>query len=279
MNRSIIDSHHHFWTYGPAEYGWIGDGMDVLKHDFLPLDLKTELMENGVAGAISVQARQTVEETEWLLKLANENDGVLGVVGWVPLASPDLESTLETFDDAKFLKGVRHVLQAEKNDDLILSEEFNRGVAQLAKHDLTYDILIKGHQLPGAIHLVDRHPEQTFVLDHIAKPTISAEIFDERWAESFRHLAERENVFCKFSGVVTEVQDPQWNMDTIRPYWDTALEAFGADRLMFGSDWPVCLLRADYARWIATARSLSDDLSEDEKSAYFGKNATIAYRL
>ncbi|MEM1444028.1 MAG: amidohydrolase family protein [Verrucomicrobiota bacterium] len=275
----IIDSHHHFWDFDPAEYGWIDDRMEVLKRDFGPDDLRKVMDKSGVAGAISVQARQSLEETHWLLNLAQENDFVRGVVGWVNLQDPQVGATLDILAGKPLLKGVRHVLQGETTDELILSERFNQGIEQLAPRNLVYDILIKGHQLSGAIHLVDRHPEQTFVLDHIAKPRVSAAAFDEDWAEHFRKLAERPNVFCKFSGVLTEVTDSEWSLEMVLPYWETALEAFGVDRLMFGSDWPVGLVRAAYEEWITMVRDLSSDLSAEETAAVFGGNALKAYGL
>ncbi len=218
--------------------------MSVLKRDFLPGDLATEIQQAGIDGVVSVQARQSVEETGWLIGLAAEHDFIQGVVGWVPLASPDAQSSLERLGPSPWLKAVRHVVQDEPEDTFILGQKFNRGVSLLKEFDLVYDILIYAKHLAHSTTFVDQHPDQTFVLDHIAKPTIQAAEFHQKWADEFRELARRERVYCKFSGVVTEIRDQTWSVDSIRPYWDVALEAFGFSRLMFGSDWPVCLLRS-----------------------------------
>ncbi len=274
-----IDSHHHFWKYDPVEYGWIGEDMGVLKRDFLPADLSGEIEAAGIDGVVSVQARQTVEETRWLLEMAAAHDFVRGVVGWVPLASPEIGDVLESFDGSPWLKAVRHVVQSEPDDEFILGEEFNRGVARLKEFGLVYDILIFAKHLAPSIRFVDRHPDQPFVLDHIAKPTIAKAEFHETSADKLRELARRANIVCKFSGVVTEKRDPEWSLDTIRPYWEVALDAFGADRLLFGSDWPVCLLRSGYGKWVSTVRTLITELSKDEQAAILGGNAVRAYAL
>lgn len=274
-----IDSHHHFWTYSPEQYGWIDDGMAVLKRDFGPADLQSQLTAVGVTGAVSVQARQTVDETRWLLGLADADAAVRGVVGWIPLADPNVAAILESFLESPWLKGIRHVVQDEPDDRFILERDFNRGVSLLKDAGLVYDILVFPRQLPAAIEFVDQHPQQRFVLDHIAKPEIRAGRFDEVWARDFRELARRENVLCKFSGVVTEVRDPEWSTDLLQPYWDVALAAFGPRRLMFGSDWPVCLLRSSYSTWVETVEALASGLSAAEKTLFWGGNATSAYRL
>lgn len=274
-----IDSHHHFWTYSPEQYGWIDDGMAVLKRDFVPADLQSQLAAVGIAGAVSVQARQTVDETRWLLGLAEAHAAVRGVVGWIPLADPNVAAILESFLESPWLRGIRHVVQDEPDDRFILGRDFNRGVSLLKDAGLVYDILVFPRQLSAAIEFVDQHPQQRFVLDHIAKPEIRRGRFDEAWARDFRELARRENVLCKFSGLVTEVRDPEWSTDLLRPYWDVALAAFGPQRLMFGSDWPVCLLRSSYSTWIETVEALASGFSEAEKRLFWGGNATSAYRL
>ncbi len=273
-----IDSHHHFWEYDSESYAWIGDGMDVLKRNFLPDDLLQEVPRAGIDGVISVQATQTVDETRWLLGMAEQHEFIKGVVGWAPLASPDLGEVLASLE-SPLLKGIRHVVQAEPDDDFILGKEFNRGVALLDGVGLIYDILIFAKHLPQAIQFVDLHPEQTFVLDHIAKPTIAADAFDAEWAERIKELGERPHVYCKFSGVVTEVRDTEWSIDLIRPYWDVALEAFGPSRLLFGSDWPVCLLRSVYGEWVSAVSDLASELSADEQADFFGRNAALVYGL
>ena len=274
----IIDSHHHFWNYSQAEYGWIGPDMGLLRRDFGPADLSTQLDAAGIDAAVSVQARQTIEETKWLLEVANDSPSIAGVVGWLPLADENLADQLSRFSTDQNLVGVRHIVQDETDDNFILGEAFNRGITMLANHDLVYDILIYQKHLPQAAEFVDRHPEQPFVLDHIAKPIIDGPPHEE-WLSSITELAKRENVTCKISGVATEVRLDDWNGDLLKPYIDHVIEAFGPNRLMFGSDWPVCLLRTNYRRWSDTVREFISDLSESEQSAILGDTAARVYRL
>ncbi len=275
----LIDSHHHLWQYSPEEYGWIDDDMSVLKHDFLVPQLQQIASVANVDGFVSVQARQTVEETETLLKLAVDQPLIKGVVGWVPLADQNVADVLDQFSDAPLLKGVRHVVQDEPDDRFILGDEFNQGVALLKARGLVYDVLIFARQLPASIEFVDRHPDQPMVLDHIAKPTIKAAEYDSVWEKNFREIARRDNITCKFSGVVTEVRDDAWTWQTIKPYWDVALEAFTPKRLMFGSDWPVCLLRTGHKQWVETVQQLASELSDDEQADLFAGTAIRAYNL
>jgi L-fuconolactonase len=277
LNR--IDSHHHFWQYSVDQYPWISDSMSVLRRDFMPEQLLTETQSTHIDGVISVQARQTVEETRWLLEQARSHDWIRGVVGWLPLASKEIAETMQGFAAEKKLVGLRHVVQDETDDGFLSRPEFNHGIRSMLAHGWTYDLLIFARQLPFAIPFVDRHPDQVFVLDHIAKPTIGDGKMDEAWAKEIRNLARRPNVYCKFSGVVTEVRDESWGIETIRPYWDIALEAFGAKRMMFGTDWPVCLLKATYQDWVATVSVLASKLSETEQMQFWSSNAIKAYRL
>ena len=253
--------------------------MSVLRRDFTPVELRCEIERAGVDGVVSVQARQSIEETEWLLGLATEHDFILGVVGWLPLAAGDVHGQLERWSHFPKLRSVRHVVQDEPDEAFLLGDDFNRGVALLGEYDLVYDILIFAKHLPNTLVFVDRHPQQPFVLDHIAKPTLRRGKFDQRWASDLRELAKRTQVSCKFSGLVTEVRDEQWSVETLRPYWDVALEAFGPERLMFGSDWPVCLLRSQYARWVAAVEQLSASLSLSEQQDLWGRTAMRAYRI
>lgn len=274
-----IDSHHHFWKYDPLQYDWIGPDMSVLRRDYLAVALVDEIRQAGIDGVVSVQARQTVAETEWLLATAAEHEFIRGVVGWVPLASPDSAAVIEPLAQSPWLKGVRHVVQDEPDDAFLLGSEFNRGVSQLQQFGLVYDILIFVRQLANSIRFVDQHPDQPFVLDHLAKPTIRAREFDEKWGVELCELARREQVHCKLSGIVTEVRDTTWSTDVIRPYWNVALEAFGPKRLMFGSDWPVCLLRSGYGQWVLTVRELIAELSSAEQNDIMGGNACRIYDL
>lgn len=274
-----IDSHHHLWNYDPAQYGWISEEMPMLRRDFSADDLQIELSGAGIDAAVAVQAQQTVAETEWLLELAKLNQSIAGVVGWVPLVDPKVDEQLDRLHQNELLKGIRHVVQGEPDENFILGDAFNRGVAKLQGFGLVYDILIYGKHLAPTIQFVDRHPDQPFVLDHIAKPTIRSGEFDRTWAKQLCELGRRDNVVCKFSGVVTEIRDGAPSLETIRPYWDTALEAFGPDRLMFGSDWPVCLLKSSYADWVGLVTQLAGHLSKIEQEKFWGLTAASTYGL
>ena len=273
----MIDAHHHLWTYDAERYPWIADG-SPLHATFTPDDLEAVAKPHGVTGSVLVQAEQSAAGTDWLIATANSSDFIQVVIPWVPLHADDVGQTLDHLLDEPKVRGVRHVVQDEPVG-FLLDETFNRGVRELTRVDLAYDILIYGRQLKETISFVDRHPQQRFVLDHIAKPTITAEAFDEDWARSFRELAKRRNVDCKVSGMATEVRDDTWSVSTLRPYWETALEAFGVERLMFGSDWPVALLGTKYGRWVDTAKELAGELSAEEQEQFFRRTAQRAYRL
>jgi L-fuconolactonase len=272
-----IDAHHHFWKYNPSEYGWIEDSMAVLRRDYLPRDLQGEIAAAGIDGVISVQARQSLDETRWLCELAAEHSFIQGVVGWVPLVE-DAKAHLETLAHCHTLKAVRHVVQGEPDDQFLLRDDFNRGIDALCDFWLTYDILIHERHLPQAIEFVDRHPHQIFVLDHLAKPR-AKEMLLEPWATNIRRLAERELVYCKFSGLATEADWQHWSEAELRLYWNVALDAFSPRRLMFGSDWPVCLLATGYRSWYDLCCRFASELSADEQSWFFGGTAIEAYRL
>jgi len=274
----IVDSHQHFWRYDPVEYDWIGDELAPIRRDFLPSDLEGEVRPAGVDAVVSVQARQTLEETRWLLELASAHDLVAGVVGWVPLVSETVGDTLETLARHPKLRGVRHVLQGEPDPAFALREDFGRGIALLRGFGLAYDVLVYERQLEVATALVDRHPDQVFVVDHAAKPRIRDRVLSP-WRERMRELARRPNVFCKLSGLVTEAHPSGWTRDDLEPYADVVLSAFGPSRVMFGSDWPVCLAACPYARWLATVRELCGTLSPAERESVLGGSARRAYRL
>jgi L-fuconolactonase len=275
-----IDSHHHFWNYSAEEYAWIGDGMDALKTDYAPADLKPQLDEAGIDGVVSVQARTDEKENRFLLDYAKANDWILGVVGWIDLNRPDIGDALAHYAGKKKLVAMRHVLQGEADDRYCLRADFNRGIAALHDHGLAYDILIKQHQLPAIPEFVDRHPGLTFVVDHIAKPVIASATPDKIWLDGMTAVAERDHVFCKVSGMVTEVAEGlDATPDLMRPYFDHVLQAFGTDRLMFGSDWPVCRLGIEYVDWAKTVRSWISELSADEQAAILGNNTKRAYQL
>jgi len=273
-----IDAHHHLWRYRKEDYGWIGPGMEVIARDFLPANLAVEMRRVGIAGSVAVQARQSLDETNWLLSLAAENEFIRGVVGWAPIATTGFAGMLEKLVEQKKLKGLRHVIQDEPDENFINGTEFNAGIARLAATGLVYDILIFERHLPAAIAFVDQHPKQIFVLDHIAKPRIKDRLV-EPWRSRIVELAKRDNVYCKLSGMVTETNQAQWMRSDLQPYFDTVLKAFGPGRLMFGSDWPVCLLACTYSRWHETVLELTEELSSSEKELVFGRVATKVYSL
>ena len=273
-----IDAHHHMWRYSKEEYGWIGAGMEMIARDFLPTDLQTELRDCGVDGSVVVQARQSLEETYWLLELATNSPTIRGVVGWAPISDADFPRVLEKLKKQEKLKGLRHIIQAEPDDEFILRDYFNARIAALSGSGLVYEILIYERHLPRAIKFVDRHPNQIFVLDHIAKPRIKDHVL-EPWRSNLIELAKRENVYCKLSGMVTEADWKNWNATELQPYADAALEAFAPRRLMFGSDWPVCLLAATYAKWLQTVQDFLGALSSSEKELVFGGVASKVYSL
>ncbi|MGB6158456.1 MAG: amidohydrolase family protein [Acidobacteriaceae bacterium] len=272
-----IDAHHHFWHYSPAEYGWIDDPMASIRRDFLPSDLAPAIASANIDAVVSVQARQTLAETETLLAHATAHPWIAAVVGWVPLIDPAVGDLLDRLAADTTLKGVRHVLQAEP-DAYMDRTDFNAGLAQLRPRNLAYDILILHHQLPAAIRLVDRHPDQVFVLDHIAKPPIRNREL-QPWARDLVELARRPNVSCKLSGVVTEADYAAWNYEQILPYLEAALAAFTPVRLMFGSDWPVCRVATTYLDWVRTVERFAASLTAAEREALFHSTAARAYRL
>ena len=273
-----IDSHHHFWRYDPAEYPWISDSMGVLRRDFLPAELHREVDAAGIHGVVSVQARQTVDETRFLLHLAAANDFVLGVVGWAPLVDPGVAEVLAELAADPKLRACRHVLQDEPDDEYMLRQDFNDGVRAVTAAGLVYDILIFERHLPHALKFVDAHPDQIFVIDHIAKPRIRDGSFAV-WRNGIRACARRPHVYCKVSGMVTEAHWQRWAQGDLLPYLDTVLDAFGPERLMFGSDWPVCLVATGYGRWASLVAEYAARLGSAERDRILGGTAAEAYGL
>ena len=273
-----IDSHQHFWRFDAARDAWITEPMAVLRRDFLPEHLVAELNANGIDASIAVQADQSENETMFLLDLAEGNKRIAGVVGWVDILSPRLAERLEYFSHFSKLCGFRHIAQGEPDDRFLARESFVKGVAQLRAFDFTYDILIYPKQLPAAIELVARLPEQRFVVDHAAKPEIKSGKAAP-WAAQMRELAQNKNVFCKLSGLVTEADWKHWKADDFKPYLDVVFDAFGVERLMFGSDWPVCLLAATYAQVKQLIENYVTCYSEADKDKIFGGNAARFYGL
>jgi L-fuconolactonase len=273
----MIDTHQHFWQYDPAEYGWIDDSMAVLRRDYLPADLEREMTAAGVRASIAVQARQSIEETRWLLELADRQPAIAGVVGWVDLQAPGLEEELERVSRHPRLVGIRHVVQAEP-DGFLERPAFRRGVACLERYGLSYDILVYARQLPAAVTFARTLPRQRFVLDHLGKPDIRMKEYRE-WRRHFGQLAQLPNVCCKLSGLVTEADWRSWMPAQLRPYIDAALEVFGPSRLMIGSDWPVCLVAASYARVIDLVRDALGEYSVDEQKQMLEGTAADFFRL
>jgi L-fuconolactonase len=272
-----IDAHHHLWSYNGTEYEWISEKMQVLRRDFLSEDLNRVLASVYIDGSIAVQARQTLAESEWLLSLAAINAKIFGVVGWAPIADDSFPSLLDELALRPKLVGLRHIVQAE-SPEFLDGKAFNRGIAHLQTTGLVYDILVYEHQMEAALRFVDRHPKQSFALDHCAKPRIaSAEL--EPWSTRLREFGKRPNVTCKLSGLVTEANWKNWTLQSLIPYLDTALEAFGAYRLMAGSDWPVCLVATSYERWWQTLHQYCAQLSESEQAQVAGLTAQRIYQL
>jgi L-fuconolactonase len=273
-----VDAHQHFWRYNAREYGWIDDSMAALRRDFLPADLKPELERNGFQGCVAVQARQTLEETRWLLELAEHAPFILGVVGWVNLRSPRLRFELESLAVNPKLVGVRHIAQSEPDERFLLQPDFLRGIAMLEEFDLAYDILIYTRHLPVAAEFVTKFPRQRFVLDHLAKPPIKSGAIDV-WARAIQGLAAFSNVYCKVSGLVTEADWQAWKPEDIRPYLDLVFECFGPSRLMTGSDWPVCTVAGSYSRVMNLTKDYLGKYAEKERNAVLGENAATFWRL
>jgi L-fuconolactonase len=273
----IIDSHHHFWKYDPVRDTWITDEMKSLQRDFFPEDLKNLLRENGIDGVVSVQADQSDAETEFLLSLANKNDFIKGVVGWIDLRADDLQEKLSRCKQEKKLKGFRHIVQGEPSGFLD-DNAFIKGVNTLGEFGYTYDLLIYHHQLEEALRFVHRLPEVKIVIDHLAKPSIRTGE-KTHWELQMAAMATFPNVYCKISGMVTEAVWQKWKKEDFLPYLDEVLESFGPSRLMYGSDWPVCLLAATYGEQIELVRNYISTLTSAEQEAIMGKNAIGFYNL
>src|SRR5215469_13156621 len=267
-----IDAHQHFWKYDPTQYEWIDDSMAALRRDFGPEDLALALKENDFDGSIAVQARQSIQETRWLLDLADHSRQVLAVVGWVDLRAPNVKSQLRELTGNPKLLGIRHIVQSEPDDQFLLRRDFLDGIAILEEFGLAYDILIYTKHLPVAIEFVKKFPRQLFVLDHLAKPPIRRGPMDS-WAEGIRRISDFPNVYCKLSGLVTEADWGTWTTKQIHPYIKVAVEAFGLERLMIGSDWPVCLVASSYRRVMALVQDYFKGYSSEQRELLFGGNA------
>jgi len=271
-----IDAHQHFWQYNAVEYGWIDDSMQSLRRDFLPSHLEPELERNGFHGCIAVQARQSLDESQWLLKLADRYPFIHGVVGWVDLRSPEVPYQLELLSGSPKFVGVRHIVQSEPDNRFLLQPDFLRGIALLVEFDLAYDILIYTRHLGVTAEFVAKFDRQRFVLDHLGKPDIRAGNLLE-WSQGIRAVARFPNVFCKLSGLVTEAKWDSWQHDDFTSYLDVAFECFGPNRLMIGSDWPVCTVAGDYASVVNIVKGYLNRLSQEERNAVLGETAQKFY--
>jgi L-fuconolactonase len=273
-----IDAHQHFWVYNESEYGWINEEMGILKKDYLPVNLQPEIQKAGIDGTIVVQARQSLEETRWLLKLAGLNNFIKGVVGWVDLCSSDVRNQLIEFVSFPQFVGVRHVIHDEPDDDFILRKDFLNGIKSLEEFGLVFDILIFPRHLKNTIQLASLYPGQTFVLNHIAKPNIKGKMISP-WKEDIKQLALLPNVYCKISGMVTETDWGSWQEKDFIDYLDVIFKAFGTSRLMIGSDWPVCKLAATYPEVIHIVENYLLQFSEEERKKVLGLNALTIYKI
>ncbi|MDG1652759.1 MAG: amidohydrolase family protein [Flavobacteriaceae bacterium] len=272
-----LDSHQHFWKYSPQQHNWIDDSMVSLKRDFLPNDLEPHLIENKIEACVVVQADQSEKETEFLLELATQYEFIKGVVGWVDLRAKNVEERLQFYSQNQYFKGVRHIVQSEKQD-FLLDPAFQNGIGKLGNLNLTYDLLIYSHQIEAAIKLVSQFPNQKFVLDHLAKPNIKKGKIDP-WKNQIQRMAQFSNVSCKISGMVTEADHAQWKPSDFIPYLDIVFDAFGENRILFGSDWPVCLLAASYQEVYQLITDYTVNFSLEQRDKLFGANAERFYNI
>lgn len=274
----IIDSHQHFWQYEPVKHSWIDDEMAIIRKDFMPVDLQKVYQENNIDGCIAVQADQTITETDFLIDLATKNNFIKGVVGWIDLRDQNVDEVLKHYSQFPILKGFRHVVQGETDVNFLLRDNFLKGISLLEKYNFTYDILVFPHQLGAVLEFVKKFPNQKFVIDHIAKPYIKDGFFDG-WANLMTAIGQQQNVFCKLSGIVTEADYKNWTTKEIKPYLATIFKAFGTKRLMFGSDWPVCLVAGNYEQIKKLITNFIADLPQQEQEAILSKNAIEFYNI
>ncbi|HEY8935304.1 MAG TPA: amidohydrolase family protein [Cyclobacteriaceae bacterium] len=274
----VIDAHQHFWKFDPVRDSWITDDMSVIQKDFLPEHLKLILQSNGVSGCVAVQADQSETENEFLISHSKQNDFVKGIVGWVNLEADNIEDRLAYYKSFDKMKGFRHILQGEKQRDFMLRYNFKRGISKLKDFNFTYDILIFPDQLKYTTEFVSLFPDQKFVIDHIAKPEIKAKKIED-WKKDIQAVAKHENVHCKISGMITEADWKNWSANDINPYLDVVVEAFGIKRILYGSDWPVCLVAGSYTEMLNVVRNYFSSFTKNEQEMFFGQNAIKFYNL
>jgi L-fuconolactonase len=278
MGYQKIDAHHHFWQFDPVRDNWISDDMSVIQKDFLPQDLEPLLRQSGFDGCVAVQSDQSEKENAFHLALAGDHDFIKGIVGWVDLQAENIAERLQHYGGYKKMKGFRHVLQGEAQRDFMLRPAFMNGIGHLNRHNFTYDILIFEDQLQYIPQFVSAFPDQPFVIDHLAKPAIKEGKIEE-WKKGIVSVAQFQNVFCKISGMVTEADWKGWKDEDFKPYMDVVAEAFGPDRILFGSDWPVCLVAASYNEVVRIVADYFSSFTSDEQAKVFGGNAARFYNL
>jgi L-fuconolactonase len=274
----IIDAHMHFWNYDANRHGWINDDMQVIRKDFLPGDAEQIFQKLGIEGCVAVQADTTEAETEFLVQLSQQHKIIKGVVGWVDLATEDLEEKLLLYSKQPIIKGFREIMQGAPDEQFMTNENFQAGLKQLAPLGFTYDVLIYHNQLPSAIKFTEKYPDQDFILDHIAKPNIKQHDW-KKWRDDIRELSKNPKMYCKISGMVTEADWQRWNYENMRPYLETVGEYFGTDRICFGSDWPVCLVAAKYQDVLKIVTEFLSEVPVSEREQVLSGNITRFYKL
>lgn len=274
----IIDTHQHFWKYDPAKHAWIDENMKRIRQDFFPEDLEPVLKNNNVDGCIAVQSDQTEEENEFLLGLSERNEFIKGIIGWVDFRSQDIDQKLGYYSEIDKIKGFRYIIQSEPDPNFMLRSHFLNGISRLEKYDFVYEILIFPHQLGAVLEFVNKFPNQKFVIDHMAKPYIK-DGFIDGWKLLMNEISKHENVYCKLSGVITEAHYETWTYDQLKTYTDFIVKSFGPERLMFGSDWPVCLVAGEYKQVREIAEKAVSGFSPSEQKAFWGQNAEKFYKL
>ncbi len=274
----IIDAHQHFWNYEPVKHKWIDDTMSVIRKDFTPSDLKEVYDNNGIDGCVAVQADQTTDETDFLISLSEKYSFIKGIVGWVDLRTANVQEDLEKYSNYNKVKGFRHVVQGEADHNFLLRPNFLKGISNFEAYNYTYDILIFPHQLGATLEFAKKFPNQKFVIDHIAKPYIKDGFYDG-WAALMKEIGKLENVHCKISGMITEADYNLWTAEQIQPYMELVLNSFGSERLMFGSDWPVCLVAGNYTKVKEVTTNFIAKLSSSEQAAIMGRNAIAFYNI
>jgi len=274
----VIDSHQHFWKYEPKKHSWIDNRMKVIRRDFLPQDLNKVFIENKINYCVAVQADQSTFETNFLIELSEIYNFIKGIVGWVDLKSQKLENYLDNYKNIDIIKGFRHVVQDESDHNFLLRPQFLNGIKLLGKYDYSYDILVFPHQLGSVLELTKKFPNQKFVIDHIGKPYIF-DNFYYGWATLIKEIGKQENVYCKFSGMITEADHKNWKKEQIEPYMDLVMESFGSRKLMFGSDWPVCLIAGNYSEVKKLVTDFISSFSLNEQNLIMYENAINFYNL